>query len=151
VGGVTLAGKWLDVIVSWSTVLSSVGTLVALGVAIEAYRIAKRQGVEARLMVARERRATFELEILRTLLASSNSHIEATSPWVAVSLSCLPADELPLWRLISDNHMAGTLSSDLLRAEAVRRQGKADGGWSRAITLEMGKEVRMAIARRMSM
>ena len=149
-GGVALAEGWLDAAVSWSNLLSAIGTVVALGVAIEAYRIARRQGVEAQELVARERRTTFELEILRALLAASNSYLEALSPWVAASLNCLPADELPLWRLCSSRHMDRTLTTDMLIAEVVSRRGETGDDWSRVIALELGEEVRQAIARRMS-
>ena len=64
--------------VDWALAIMGIATgvagIVGLFLAVAAYRVAKRQMVESRETIARERRTTLELELLRDMIAVVEAH-----------------------------------------------------------------------------
>ena len=88
--------------------IAGIAGVVALFYGIAAYRAAQRESAEARRMLARERRITFELDVLRDLIAIVEAHPDSVDFPHFTRLSDFQPEELPFWRFLADVHGSGS-------------------------------------------
>ncbi|MFF5171753.1 hypothetical protein ACFY3U_03855 [Micromonospora sp. NPDC000089] len=120
---------WFD----WAAlVLDTTATLAAiaaLGLAVFAINLTRRQGERADSALIRERRAAFELQVHRDLLDSiatatgSDMRMSKLRQIAQVRLAMLPPSELPVWRAYAHSRMHGDgkdrLAMELAKVGAV--------------------------------
>jgi hypothetical protein len=97
-----VARDYVDWIVIIFGTASGVAGIVGLFIAIAAYRSTKQQATEARRLIAKERRTTFELEVLRDMLGVIDAHANSVDMPHYTRLALIPPDELQFWRFLAD-------------------------------------------------
>lgn len=118
--------------------------ILAVGLAAQANRAAKKAGSEAtkaRQAIADERQRTFELEVLRDLLASADN-VETIGDIInnrhlfiarhTGRLSMVPHDELPVWRqLLAGIRLADALAATEEEREVMIKEAQLPGPFAR--------------------